>query len=300
MPTHNSVIPMKGDLERARDFILRNARLLDRRRFAFRFDGGASHDVVTALRAYQNADGGFGHALEPDLRCSASQPVPVEQALHILDEVADFEPGIVQRCCDWLAHVATDAGGVPFALSTLAEGPHAPWWKASGNGSLNPTAGILGLLYKHRVTHAWIPRAAAYCWNALESDALNQVGPDDAISILTFLEHAPERERADAVFEILGKRICAELVALEPDAPGYVKMPLEFAPTPDRMARRLFGADTMSTHLDALEKRQSDDGGWPITWSPPSSAATSEWRAIVTIKWLDTLHAYGRLRTKAQ
>jgi hypothetical protein len=188
---------------------------------------------------------------------------------------------------------------VPFALSTLAEGPHAPWWKASGNASLNPTAGILGLLHKHRVTHPWMTRAAAFCWNALESDALTRVGPDDAISILTFLEYTPERERADVVFEVLGNRLCSELVALEPDTPGYVKTPLEFAPAPDRMARRLFKPDTISLHLDALEAKQLDDGGWPITWAPPSAAAETEWRAIVTIRWLDVLNAYGRLRTNA-
>jgi len=290
---------MKADLERARDFILRNARVLDRRRFAFRFDGGDGADVVAALRAYQNADGGFGHALEPDLRCSASQPVPVEQALHILDEVDAFDSDIVHRCCAWLESVRTEAGGVPFALSTLAEGPHAPWWKASGNASLNPTAGILGLLCKHRVAHAWMTRAAAFCWNVLESDALNEVGPDDAISILTFLEYAPERGRADAVFERLGKRVRADLVALEPGTPGYVKTPLEFAPAPDKMARRLFEPETIGLHLDALEKRQLDDGGWPITWIPPSAAAEIEWRAIVTIKWLGVLGAYGRLRTNA-
>jgi len=74
-------------------------------------------------------------------------------------------------------------------------------------------------------------------------------------------------------------------------------MPFEFAPAPDRMARRLFKTETMSLHLDALEQRQLDDGGWPITWTPLSAAAETEWRAIVTIKWLDVLGAYGRLRT---
>jgi hypothetical protein len=291
---------MTADLARARDFILKNARLLDRKRFAFRFDGGTSTDVVTALRPYQNTDGGFGHALEPDLRCSASQPVPAEHALQILDEVGAFEPDIVQRCCDWLATVTTDAGGVPFVLSTVADGPHALWWKASGKAWLNPTAGILGLLYKHRVTHAWMAGAAAYCWNALESDALHQVGPDDAISILTFLQHAPQRERANAAFEILSSRMLAKLVAFEPDALGYVKTPLEFAPAPDRMASRLFDEAMISAHLRALEEKQSDDGGWPITWTPPSLAAVTEWRAFVTIKYLDVLDAYGRLRTSAR
>ena len=98
------------------------------------------------------------------------------------------------------------------------------------------------------------------------------------------------------MFEVLGRRICAKLLALEPDAAGYVKMPFEFAPTPDKMASRLFEAATIETHLRALEGRQSDDGGWPITWTPPSSAAVTEWRALITIKWLDVLEAYGRLR----
>ena len=74
---------MGPELEQARQFILGNARLLDRKRFAFRFEGGSAKDVVAALRPYQNVDGGFGHALEPDLRCAASQPVPTELALEI-------------------------------------------------------------------------------------------------------------------------------------------------------------------------------------------------------------------------
>lgn len=62
-------------------FILRNARLLDRHRFAWRFHAGPANAVLAALRPYQNHDGGFGHALEPDLRCVDSQPVPLEHAL---------------------------------------------------------------------------------------------------------------------------------------------------------------------------------------------------------------------------
>ena len=54
---------------RAEKFIYNNARLLERQLFAFHFKGGSREQVLTALSAYQNADGGFGHALEPDIRC---------------------------------------------------------------------------------------------------------------------------------------------------------------------------------------------------------------------------------------
>ncbi len=226
------------DLAAAYDFVLREARLLDRHRFAFRFRDGPAGAVVAALAPYQNDDGGFGNALEPDLRGPASQPVPVEHALQILDDVGRFDAAMVGAACDWLASVTTEQGGVPFVLRSVVEGPHAPWWKPTGEASLNPTAGIVGLLHKHEFAHPWVETATRYCWTSLP-ERLDEVGPDDAISVLTFLEHVPDRDRAEATFDAVGERIRTELVELDPSKPGYVKMPLEFAPRPDSLARRL-------------------------------------------------------------
>lgn len=67
---------MKLDRSRfmkAREFVYANARLLDRRRFEYHFEQGKAHPVLDALRAYQNSDGGFGSALEPDIRTPCSQ-----------------------------------------------------------------------------------------------------------------------------------------------------------------------------------------------------------------------------------
>jgi hypothetical protein len=47
--------------------------------------------VVDALRGYRNPDGGFGHALEPDLRCPGSQPAPTLYALEMLGEAREAE-----------------------------------------------------------------------------------------------------------------------------------------------------------------------------------------------------------------
>ena len=51
-------------LERAEEFIWQNARLLDRQLFAYYFKRGSDDAVLAALQAYQNADGGFGNALD--------------------------------------------------------------------------------------------------------------------------------------------------------------------------------------------------------------------------------------------
>jgi hypothetical protein len=285
---------VSADLDSAREFVLGNARLLDRHRLSFRFDDAPAGAVLAALRAYQNEDGGFGHALEPDLRGPSSQPVPLEHALRILDAIDAFEPELVGSSVDWLASVTTPEGGVPFVLPTVNEAPHAPWWVPTGEASLNPTAGIVGLLHKRAVRHAWVDSATEYCWEAL-SRTTDDLGADDAISVLTFLEHVPDRDRAEDAFEQLGTRIRRDLVALDPSTPGYVKSPLEFAPRPESLARPLFDAPTIELHLDSLAARQEGDGGWPITWDPPTAAAIGEWRGFMTVMWLEVLDSYGRL-----
>jgi hypothetical protein len=285
---------MTVDFAAAEQFLLREARLLDRRRFEHRFRDGSAGAVFAALVAYRNDDGGFGNALESDLRGPSSQPVPLEHALDILDEIDRFDPELVGTACDWLASVSTEEGGVPFVLETVGDGPHAPWWEPTGKAYINPTAGISGLLYKRRIEHQWLEGATAFCWNALDRD-FDSIGPDDAVSILRFLEHVPDRDRAEAVFERLGRRIVGELAALDPAASGYVKSPLDYAPHPDRLGRRLFDDATIDAHLDALAAKQEEDGGWPITWEPPSAAAVREWRGVWTVKTLTRLDDYGRL-----
>ena len=58
----------------ARTFIYASARLLERQLFAVLFEDDDPRSVISALRAYQNPDGGFGNALESDLRTPVSQP----------------------------------------------------------------------------------------------------------------------------------------------------------------------------------------------------------------------------------
>lgn len=54
------------DYEGIRRWMYRNARPLDLARWRFHFEGGGAAPVLEALSAYQNEDGGFGHALEAD------------------------------------------------------------------------------------------------------------------------------------------------------------------------------------------------------------------------------------------
>jgi hypothetical protein len=251
--------------------------------------------VLDALRAYRNEDGGFGHGLEPDKRCPDSQPLDVEVALQTMDAAGRVDRAMALAACDFLESVSDEAGGVPVVLPSIARYPRAEHW---GDGQfppgLNPTAGIVGLLYKLGVEHPWRERATAFCWEALDAEL-----PGDAHTIseaLLFLEHVPDRERAEALIpQVTGRLAEAALFNADPNAEGYGLTPLHFAPTPASRWRTLFDDATISGHLDRLQAGQMPDGGWTVVWQPPSEASTLEWRGRVTLEALHVLQAYGRL-----
>jgi hypothetical protein len=295
-------------------FVLSQARLLERRLFATVFLGQPAARVVDALRGYQNDDGGFGQALEPDTRCPASLPIYVEVAFQALAAAAaaghgpashgaaEFVAayaGMVERACDFLARTARDAaagGAVPPAFPVIESFPRAAHWTEwTYQPALNPTAGLVGLLYQLGVDHPWRAEGAAYCWQKLDSGEL----PGDAHSLsetLIFLDHVPDRDRADKHVAVLAATLPnLPMFHLDPHATGYGLSPLHLAPEPGSRWRELFTNSQIDGHLDRLEADQQPDGGWPISWEPPSDAAVWEWRGMVTLQALRTLTSYGRL-----
>ncbi|MGN6682067.1 MAG: hypothetical protein ACTHKL_30250 [Streptosporangiaceae bacterium] len=290
---------MDAQFASARDFILRQGRLLERRLYATRFEGAPATGVIDAIRGYRNDDGGFGHGLEPDKRCPASLPIDVEMALQALVTAGARDEELVRGACDYLAKiaVAADSGGaVPLAFPVIEDYPRAEHWTDwTYVPSVNPTAGLVGLLHQLGARHPWVDEAAAWCWSQIESDRL----PDDvhALSeVFGFLAHAPERDRAEmAAGRVREQLMSTSMFQLDPDAEGYGLSPLSIAPAADSRWRALFSEEVITAHLDSLQRKQEADGGWPISWEPPSEASRLEWRGIVTLGALRTLTSYGRL-----
>lgn len=296
------------DIAAAERFIWLTARLLDRHRYAYLFKGGPADAVVDALRPYQNSDGGFGNALEPDGRGAGSQPVHVQMALEILSQIGRCSGPAVLRAVDYLASVTAPNGGAPVALASVRDAPRAPWWEFDGDhpdGSLLPTAGIVGVLLENQFAHAWVGPASGFCWSAIE--ALDETHPYEIVACLSFLDRAPERERAEVQAARLGRLVRErsfvlldpgrpESVAISPGyAPGEIHTPLDYAPAPSSLARRWFSDLEIDLALDALVAAQGEDGGWYFTWRDWNPATTLEWRGAMTIRALTTLRAYGRL-----
>lgn len=285
---------MSAVLERAEGFFWLNGRVLDRQLFAYHFKGGSREAVLAALAAYQNSDGGFGNALEPDLRCPASQPVAVQVAFEVLEQVGP-DRTMLQRACDYLSSIARPEGGVPFVLPSALDYPRAPWWQPDPAlpSALNPTAALVGLLWHFGFEHAWIERAAAFCWNYFEQ-RLPETAHDMLVSI-TFARYAPDRARGDELLGRLGERLILSGLVLELEATEYGFRPLDWAPTPDHPLRRFFDQQIIEANLDYLLATQHEDGSWKQTWPALSSANANAWSSVITLNNLLTLRANGRL-----
>ena len=283
------------DFDAAAQFMAASARILDRRVFQRLFSGGPAAPVRDAIAAYRNDDGGFGHALEPDCRTAASQPAAVEMALRLMDATDTWDTAVVTPACDWLARVAPAEGGAAFVEPSVSDGPHAPWWVAdeAHPASLIQTGQIAGVLHARGFKHAWLDRATDVMWDRIS--ALTEPSGYEMFGVLAFLQHVPDRARADEAIGRVGPLLLSRnLVALDPDATGEVHSPLDFAATPDSVARPLFDEATISAHLDHLAAAQREDGGWTFNWPSWSPAAEADWRGSLTIDALRILRANGR------
>jgi hypothetical protein len=291
---------------RAEPFVWLTARVLEQRLFAHHFRGGAADPVETALDAYRNEDGGYGHALEPDLRGPVSQPLHTAHALRVLDAVGRCAGQRVERMCRYLTSVSTADGALPAIHPSQRGYPAAPFVPVVDDppSALLATGPVVGLLHRNEVWHAWLFRATDFCWQAVES--LEKSHPYEIEAAVAFLDSAPDRPRAEAAADRLGRLVRAHrLAALDPEnldahpvspgyAPGEHHFPYDYARTPRSLARAWFTDDEMARSLDHLAAQQQEDGGWPVRWRHWAPAPAMEARPAVTIEALRTLSAYGR------
>ncbi|CAL9580029.1 hypothetical protein [Streptomyces albus] len=299
--------PCGSVLSRAESFIWLTARVLEQRRFEHDFLDGDPSTVETALDAYRNPDGGYGHALEPDLRGPVSQPLHTAAAIRVLDGIGRCAGQRVERIGRYLTAVSTPDGALPAVHPSLRGYPAAPWIPVVDQppSDLLATGPVVGTLHRNGVWHAWLFRATDYCWQTIEN--LGATHPYEVMAALVFLDGVPDRPRAEAAASRLGTLVREQrLVVTDPGraddapvpkgyAPGEHHYVTDFARTPDSLARRWFSDAELDRGLDHLVSRQQEDGGWDINWRRWAPGTALEGRPLVTLEALHTLRAYGRL-----
>lgn len=151
----------------AKKFILKNSRPLDMARWNYLFEDGSKEDVISVLKTYQNDDGGFANALEPDCWNINSTPLQTWVATQIIKEINldDKNHPIIKGILDYLSSKDEFDGHRWHGLNTVVTNdnyPHAPWWSYKQKQELtyNPTASLIGFILKYAEKDTAIYRSA--------------------------------------------------------------------------------------------------------------------------------------------
>jgi hypothetical protein len=281
------------DFKAASAFITASARPIERSVFNVLFGEGDPALVAENLETFRNADGGFGHGLEPDKLVPDSQALDVEIAFERLALVGLNGHPVLAPACDWLASVADEQGAVPVLMPNSYDHPRAGHWNSSSYPpALNPTAAIIGHAHALGATHPWVALATEYCFGMIESGAVPDEG-HELLAVTKFLAHVPDRDRALAAAPAVAAAIeSASFVKYAANSDAYGLTPVDFAPSAHSFARAWFPDEIIAGHLVALAADQQPDGGWPIAWEPPTPESLLAWRGIRTLSAMTALRAY--------
>ena len=290
------------DKNKAIKYITKNARPLELAVFRYFFEEGSNKDVIDELSRFQNADGGFGHALEPDFFNPNSSPIATNDAIitlsrvNALDSTSDMVKGVV-RYLESHDSFNEDKKRWLFAIDSNKDYPHAIWWEKKGDGisKFNPSVSLAAFMvcYGKRT-----PLYEEIIKEAIEYLKNGEISGDDVNCYLLAYELLTSNSINDIVdlntFKALLCNAIENCICKDISKYGveYVPMPsviftgkyTEFI-TPE--IKSLIVAEK-----DILGKLQMEDGGFDITWkwytpyTDEYEQARNWWRPRITIEKL--------------
>lgn len=292
----------KENYLKARDFILTNARMIERRLFQFHFENDSPEGVFHAVYAYRNSDGGFGHGMEPDTASPESQPLFSIMALEALDEVSYLTKEIILNdFMPYFKSITTEKGGIPWMFRPKSLYPCEGHFKTVKEwAALSTTAPLLGILEKYKVDVPWMRKAEQFVWSEFERIKDKHVFCYLCVPRwLTFLNFTKNQDKANKTINDLKKGISKKGIICEDksdDGWGLYGKPhsLNYATSSESILFPLFAKETIESDLKELINRQKDDGRWD-TWYGISEGTKLEWAGIQTLWALNVLKNYGRI-----
>lgn len=276
-------------------WIIRNGRYLDVCRWRALTMEGNKQEVLYALRAFQNEDGGFGYGLEPDCWNPESSPIQTWAAIRILDEIGIEDSGepIIQDILRYLDSGASFTNDRWMAtIPSNDKYPHAPWWSFSEEWyeewGFNPTASLIGFILRFAESSSSI-YAKAEQIAAQAMDYFYQKDSMDSHELQCFIDlyewcrkGGYEGIHLGAFKKSLRRRV-KEVISKD-----ETKWYTEYVPKPSdfiHSKESIFYTD----HIELIEKEihqmqqhRNQEGIWDITWTwspqyPKEYQLTTQW-----------------------
>ena len=288
---------------KAIQYVLENARPLELAIYKYYFENESSQAIVDELSKFQNADGGFGNALEPDFFNPNSSPIATNDAINTLSRVnaLDRDSDIVKGIVRYLAthdSFNEDKKRWLFAIDSNKDYPHAIWWEKKGDGisKFNPSVSLAAFMvcYGNRTSlyEEIIKEGLDFLKNGEE------ISGDDVNCYLL----AYELLTANSINDIVNLDAFKDLLCKAIEnciCKDITKYGVEYVPMPSTIfsGRYIeFITPEIKTLIVAekaiLGKLQMEDGGFDITWKwytqYPDEYEQSRawWRPRITIEKL--------------
>ena len=295
-------------------YLKTRARPLERALYYCHFEEGSEDAAIDELLRFRNTDGGFGHALEPDVHTPSSSALATGIALRTISELGcpegdELVPSAIDYLLATLDRETLTWHAVPYDTHDY---PHAPWWHDE-DGSLAstfhdfqiiPRVLILGSLHAYAalISRELLEKLTNSAIEAISDLPILGTGGGSDLEYVAYLTGAPGLPQS--LRDLLAERVIAavsETIITDPDKwSGYCLTPLRATPRPTSLGAGTT-RDALDAHLDWTIDHQGDDGSWNPTWSwfgkYPEAWAESEqaWRGILTLETLLSLRAFDCL-----
>ena len=301
-----------------RKWMYRNARPLDIARWKYFFENGNKEDVLIALSAYQNPDGGFGHALEADSWNPNSSPIQTWCATEILYEleITNKDNEIVKGILSYLNSKKDFENGYWFAeIPSNDDYPHAQWWSYGGNvvedWGYNPTVCLAGFILYFADKQSELYQLAIEIVKKATDEFLECKRLEDMHELLCLIrcyEYCIKSGIND-IFEpnrmlnCIVKKVKAAIGEdKESWKDSYVCKPSQFMITPDSIFY-VDNKDVADYEVKFIIETMNPDGTWDVNWNWDDyqeqwALSKNWWKANQILINLKYLKSFGYLKDK--
>ncbi|MFW9967861.1 MAG: hypothetical protein ACFFEA_11980 [Candidatus Thorarchaeota archaeon] len=292
----------RENFSKASEFLHANARPVDHALFEYLFEEGSVNAVLDELIEYQNADGGFGNAIEPDFRLKASSPMATSVGLQYCTEmgIGSNHP-IIEAAIKYLVSTFdTESDYWPATFFDVNDEPHAPWWHVGEmsppdeHAWPNPSAEILGYFHMHSVH---VPKDLMKQLNRRALANLNSSETIDGLYNVMCWDRAYRHLREPLKSEA-EKKLTRTIRSIAPITSETLREIRIFwlAPSPESLFF-MYPVDLYKLLRDEIQK-QAEDGGWWPTWKWGQyeevwPIAEREWAGKITVHCLAALRAFN-------
>lgn len=282
--------------KKAQNWMYRNARPIDIARWKYHFENGSGEDVLIALHEYQNKDGSFGSALEPDCWNPNSSPIQTWVATEILRElgITDSSNRIIKVIISYLDSGKDFINGIwAGSVPTNNEYPHAQWWtfseKSADGWGYNPTACLAGfvLRYADKSSNVY-KKAENAAKSAIEYFFIEPCISDMHLGLcyIRLYEYCisaginsifDSESMKNRLIEMVNNSITKDVAKW---STNYVCKPSQFLNSPDSI---FYEANKKAAQYEIqfIKESMNNDGTWNVNWAwsdyPEEWAISKNW-----------------------